>query len=255
METDQFDGEVPDGYEEIEVVSADEFNGEGEDDLVEIELDEDGNRIEPETTPEPKSRKSDPDVLDADAFRRERDEARAEAERLRRELDSGKNKNAWVERRATIDRMYDEASKEIFRLSNNADEPNEFIYNEFKKLNKWKDTEVDKEFGVREQGYMGEIVRLTLPQYAEKLAADYRLKAADVKKLKEQKDPQRMEAMAEMLYELRRDESKVATNNKQAARHSRQAITTSGGGRGAARKVKAGSDEHLELLLAGGVQR
>jgi hypothetical protein len=246
--------DIPEGYEEIEVVSADEFNAEGgEDDLVEI--DEEGNRLDPEDTPEPKTRKSDPDVLDADAFRRERDEARAELERVRREVDAGKNKNAWVERRQKINAMYDESSKEIFRLSNNADEPNDFIYKEFQKLNAWKDAEVDKEFGTREAGYMGEIVRLTLPQYAEKLGTDYRLKAADIKKIKEQKSPDRMEAMAEMLYELRRDEGRVATNNRKAAAHSRTAVSTSGGSRGSARKVKAGSDEHLELLLAGGLQR
>jgi hypothetical protein len=250
------DGDVPEGWEAVEVVSADEFNGEtdGEEEVL---LDENGDRIETEEE-EPTSRRrqsATQDQPDADRFRRERDEARAEADRLRQQVNTNQNKDAWVQRKAVVKQKYNEAKARIFELSNNANEPNNFINDEIERLNDWKDMELEKEFQVRENAYMGEIVKLRLPEYAAKLGADYGLKAADVKRIAAAGTPAKMEAMAEALYDIARDNAKVASNNKKAAQFSRNSVSTSGGSRGSVRKVKAGSDEHLALLLAGAVER
>lgn len=247
---DFFDGEVPEGWEAIEVVESDDVEVEG-DDEVEVLLDEDGNRIE-EEQPTSRRRPSDDDSGgDADRFRRERDEARAEAERLRQRVEGVEKQDAWKARKAQINAEYRKAKARIFELSNNAEEPNGFIDQEIERLNEWKERELEVEFQARENLYMGEIVKLRLPEYAEKLGRDYGLKAADVKRIKAADTPAKMEAMAEALYDIQREQARVATNNKKAARHTQQAVTTSGGSRGSVRKVKAGSDEHLALLLAG----
>lgn len=252
MERDDFqDGVVPEGWDAIEVVESDDVEVEG-DDEVEVLLDEDGNRIEEDEQPASRRRQSDEDnSSDADRFRRERDEARAEADRLRQKMQGVENQDAWKARKAQINRDYKTAKARIFELSNNAEEPNEFIDREIERLNDWKEMELEKEFQARETVYMGEIVKLRLPEYAEKLGKDYGLKAADVKRIKEAGNPAKMEAMAEALYDIQREQARVATNNRKAARHTQQAVTTSGGSRGGVRKVKAGSDEHLALLLAG----
>ncbi len=252
MERDDFqDGVVPEGWEEVEVVESDDV-AEGEDAEVEVLLDEDGNRIEEDEQPTSRRKQSDEDSSgDADRFRRERDEARAEADRLRQRVQGQENQDAWQQRKVKINTDYDTAMARIFELSNNADEPNEFIHREVKRLNAWKDKELDVEFQARENVYMGEIVKLRLPEYAEKLGKDYGLKAADVKRIKAAGTPAKMEAMAEALYGIQREQARVATNNRKAARHTQQAVSTSGGSRGGVRKVKAGSDEHLALLLAG----
>lgn len=252
METDdlQFD-EVPEGYEAIEVVDGD-LGDDDEGSEQEVLIGADGERIETQEETAPRRRKSESDTidLDPDRLRRERDEARAEAARYRQQVENREVQNQWVERRQKIETLYDEAKANIFALSNNADEPNDFINKEIVKLNRWKDGEVSKEHQAQLQGYMGEIARLSLPQYAQKLGADYGLKAADIKRIQAQDTPAKMEAMAETLYDIRRSEAGVAKNNVKAAKHSQTAIHSSGSGnKGTVRRVKAGSDEHLAAIL------
>lgn len=231
--------DVPEGYDIVEVVDSDE------------ELDDEDLGEEQETADEDRPKRESRESSASgglSAAEKRAIEAERKVARYEQQAKSQETEKMWQDRFKEIDRQFNGAKKNILSMSNNADDPNDFIDKELDRLIAWRDMEVGKYFGSREKAKDDQIKFLSVPHYAEDLAKEFKLKRSDIDDLK-RFAPEDMRVRAMTIAEFRDQERTVAENNKRAAKKSGSRISPGGRGGGNVRRVKAGSDDHLLALL------
>ncbi len=229
--------EIP-GFDIVELVDADAEL----DDTDEGESEEDSEPSLIGTAPSAGGERSTDSGL-----AKELSDARAQLRMLQNERENGASEAQWRDRFGVIQRDFTSAKKEIFRLAKNDEDPDVFIEREMDRLITWRDGELGKYHGSREQSLRSQIAELNVPRYAESLATEFGLKKADVARIMEVA-PNDMKMRAQGLKELRDMEKEISGNNRKAAVATTRGLSTGASGARNVRKIRAGSDEHLFAL-------